>query len=210
MLSISSPPPPTKKKKGESPLQMILKCKTKTASACAPEWLIPLPRFVRVHVWVTFIAICFTCSQILVPLTVLSHLAFLLGLHLGNKDTSCCVCKELCHSGIFFLLLEPSIFYYQPSWGNARIMSPEKSEKDKNYLTTLRPSHSNWEYNQSSGLLWKHTAFSWHFNSWPITGKEGGPWTEPFPALSRAFSSHCHKHLRVQNTARVCTHLLCK
>lgn len=65
--------------------------------------------------------------------------------------------------------------------GNEGIMSPENSEKDKNYLTTVRQSHSNWEYNQSSVLLWRHTAFFWHFNSQPITGKEGGPWTEPFP-----------------------------
>jgi len=116
-IKCRTPPP---QKKGESPPQTILKCITKTASASAPAWLIPLPRFAHVHVWVTFIGICFTCSQILVPLTVLSHLAFLLGLHLWNKDTSCCVCKEPCHSGIFFLLLGPSIFYYQPPWGEWR------------------------------------------------------------------------------------------
>lgn len=155
----------TSLQKGESPSQMTLQCITKIQLLLVlqNDSLLSSALFVYMSGW--HLLLCFTCSQTLVPVTVLSHLTFLLCVHLGNKSTSCCVCKEPCHSVCFFLACGPSIIYISHLEGNAGIMSPGNGEKGwKLSQCSLRQSHSNWVLNLSSWLLWgKHIVFSWHF-----------------------------------------------
>lgn len=66
--------------------------------------------FMFAYVWVTFTAVCFPFSHILVPGTGLSHLTFPLHLHLGNKGTSDLVYKEPYDSRFFFMLLGTRLF----------------------------------------------------------------------------------------------------
>lgn len=144
--------------------------------------------FLPVHVWVTFTAGCFTFSHILVPETVLSHLTFLLYIHLTNKSTSDFVYKEPCHSRGFFMLLGtwlvPAIL--SGMQGSCHLEINEKGIKLSQ--SSWRQNCSIWEYSLSSQILWgNHLAFSCHFKHIHYRDGRGtlNPWVNIWAVLLR-------------------------
>lgn len=131
--------------------------------------------FLSVHVWVTFTAGCFTFSHILVPGTVLSHLTFLLYIHLTNKSTSDFVYKEPCHSRVFFMLLGtwlvPAILSGMQGSRHLEIMRREKSYHNpvEDKIAVFGSIAFLLRFSEETPLLFPVTS------STSITGMEGEP-----------------------------------
>lgn len=140
-----------------------------SASSVAPEWIIALPGFVHVQVWVTFIAICFTCSH--------SDILFppdfpIIGTPGKQRYITFCY-KEPCHSNFFVVILGTTLLSTLRGMKGAchlEIVRGIKLSED-----SRRQSYSNWNRNLSPWLLWgKHIAFCCHFKYWNTSQEKKG------------------------------------